>query len=1356
MYLKGLELENFKSFKGQVDVPFIRGFTAITGPNGSGKSNCGDAIQFVLGTKSNKNIRADNSKDLIFNGGGSNRPARSCKVTLIFDNPSGVEGKRSLDIDTDEVRLTRSIRLTKSNNVVSEYFLNDAPSSRNHFRMLLAGANASADGYNIVLQGDVTNLARMTPSKRRKVLDKVAGVTDYDDEIRKAHKEKERVDEFIERITMLENELSSQLKDLKKEREQALRAKSLVEDLNAAKVSLMRAKHRSRYDEIQFLSEEQIRYTDEATELKGKVQIGAKELLELDEHVADLERQIADVLGDEVVALRERINQLHRDSDRRKDQICDAESAIEDADEDIEILLSEETDAQSALSTHSEKLTDAKTDLKEAEENFKAAERAESEAKEALLAGDKNTRELTRALGKAGEFAHETQTKLSQAQLERDRAAQHVELTAQQLAEAQEQVAESQLSVDDLKLEGEEFGGSEPEVSREQLGKSLVDMQRSESKLSEEFNVISGRLREADRALARKRAELEGASGGRGGHIAAVQQLLHQRDSGEKRGILGTISELCQPKDPAHELALATSIGMGGMSAIVVETDQVAAECMAWLRENRIGRAMFLPLNQMKSYRVGGKARMIERQPGVVGLASELLDFDPRFENAVHYVVRDTLIVNDLATARRHMGGVRLVTIRGDITEHGGAMQGGAPMKIKTGFGGKLAGASEIEKLEAEVNRIQLMADTVNGALLEARAKQQELRNKINAATNDDTALRLRQWREELRLAESRLSKSIGIVKTVEKQLAVSDRALKAKEDNLAVASTALIAADEARNEANLTLQNASPQHLQDKLHQSQELRVNAESQRAKAEAVISSGSGHGEIYSARVKELAARRNRLAKDNANRRESIQRWEVEISTFTAELAVAEETHSKVTAEHSDLDALRIQATEERVALRISLQQQAAGAETLVKRAGELTLQIQQRHEELSKLVEEMESMDLSPAEPGVELPPVGEAETIVRKLERSLDSIGPVNMLAIEKYDSTVGRVDSLKSDNKKLNARRRELDGLAERLEKQRKKRLMAVLKEVDRNFRVVYKTLSGGGRGELFLEKPDDPFKGGLSMWAQPPGKSSKVKLEQLSGGEQSMASLALIFAIQDYDPSPFYYFDEVDQNLDPLNAERIATMCRTRSEKAQFIQVTLRKVSLQLADHHIGITHAGDGCSRRIANFDRERAIELGDKAFAELKEGKEEKERQGLLDRLGDLPDPNSMELAPEELPYPNSLGGLEVEGEVKAEAEGTEIEGQTGTKAEGVETKSETEVVSKDAGEAESVETMNAVTQVEDKPRGLGSLMERSADLSEDIDEEQNVHKKMILAADNDQLETTGDEAIITSDVEEEGE
>ncbi len=273
--------------------------------------------------------------------------------------------------------------------------------------------------------------------------------------------------------------------------------------------------------------------------------------------------------------------------------------------------------------------------------------------------------------------------------------------------------------------------------------------------------------------------------------------------------------------------------------------------------------------------------------------------------------------------------------------------------------------------------------------------------------------------------------------------------------------------------------------------------------------------------------------------------------------------------------------------------------------------------------------------------------------MVNDLRRKLDRFGDFNMLAIEQYDICKARLDEMKDDFKTLQQRRKRLIDITEKLESQRKTRLLATLKEVNKNFKVVYNRLSNGGRGELFLENPDEPFKGGLDMWAQPRGKSNKSRLQGLSGGEKSMASLSLIFAIQDHDPSPFYYFDEVDQNLDVPNSKLIATECRNRSEAAQFIMVTLRKVSLELADHHIGITHGGDGCSRRIVDFDRDRAIELGAEAEKEASKALDKnfsriEEARVIAEEMPEVPDA---------LPAPKSLGGLldhiEEESEVSEE-------------------------------------------------------------------------------------------------------
>ena len=250
---------------------------------------------------------------------------------------------------------------------------------------------------------------------------------------------------------------------------------------------------------------------------------------------------------------------------------------------------------------------------------------------------------------------------------------------------------------------------------------------------------------------------------------------------------------------------------------------------------------------------------------------------------------------------------------------------------------------------------------------------------------------------------------------------------------------------------------------------------------------------------------------------------------------------------------------------------------------------------------------------------------------------------------------------------------------IAEQLENERKTRLLSVFSHVNNNFSRVYEILQPSGSGSLKLENMKNPFEGGLEMACVPPGKSHNTRRTALSGGEKSMAALALIFAIQDYEPSPFYYFDEVDQNLDPFNSERIATLCRMRSQRAQFIMVTLRKVSLTLADHHIGITHAGDGCSRRITDFDRAAALQLGEDLEAEEKARVASEAEKAAMP---ELPVAENMPRTPEPLGTPKSLGGL--------------------VNRAGIENKDEKIVVN-----------------------GLDSLRDRTDELSDEIQQKENI-------------------------------
>ena len=559
MYLQALEISNFKSFKGEITVPLDRGFTAITGPNGSGKSNCGDAVQFVLGPLSNKVIRAQNAKDLIFNGGKNSKPARSCEVTLVFANPLLSNGRRRLPLEQEHVRMTRSVRLTKANNIVTTYLLDGEESSQKTFHRLLGAANARPDGYNIVLQGDVTKLAKMTAKERRKVLDGVAGVTSYDDEIRKADRQKEMVEGYIERIGLLEDEQKARLKDLTKEKNLALKVQDLVAELKQARIISAQSKLASQQSERSYLIDERSRIEQEATELEAEVKTGAQVLLGLEDQIGVLQKQIEDLMGGDSNGLLAAINQLQIRIATSQDRIGEAEEKDLEDKEELVGLTENLEQAKTALVEFKDELSNAKNDLITAEKSLQEAKEEEANVQALLESSGAANAELSRALSKAISDTEAATSALNSAQEEVNKIATQAEMLDEQLSKAQEAAETARLALGESELEGQELGADSPENDRKALTQQLLTAQRSEQKLLEESQAVEGRLRETERKLNTAKNELENKTGAKGmaGGAAAI---ISARDRGELHGIIGTVAELCQPRDPAHTDALATSI----------------------------------------------------------------------------------------------------------------------------------------------------------------------------------------------------------------------------------------------------------------------------------------------------------------------------------------------------------------------------------------------------------------------------------------------------------------------------------------------------------------------------------------------------------------------------------------------------------------------------------------------------------------------------------------------------------------------------------------------------------------------------------------------------------------------------
>ena len=921
----------------------------------------------------------------------------------------------------------------------------------------------------------------------------------------------------------------------------------------------------------------------------------------------------------------------------------------------------------------------------EAKQSLVDAAKEESDARKAIESGDKYARDLNRALGKASERVSLAQDAYAKAQLESDRASQSSQLASENLADLEEKYEEAVMVRDDLELVGAEIRESGPDSDRSSLAEDLRKLQKQESELRSDRDRAEIKLRDAERELskARARQEARSASLGSAVTIAALSKL---RESGEISGILGTLGELTAPKNPSHEEALATALG-NGLRSIVVRDDEVASKCIKWLRQNSGGRATFLPLNKLKVSRPQGRTLLVARNPGIIGFAQDLLEYDQEVETAVIYASRNTLLVDSMEVARKNMGGVRMVTLDGSLIESSGAMTGGSTSRgNRPSFGGGTGSSSSLDRHEMIVQEANLLYSTVDAALRETMLNLQSLRDRINNVDGSDHSVKLRNLKSDLDRANKLLSEVEGRMISSRKELRESEEnrtrmislSEKAKED--------LEKSLKVRAEAAEALQDNTPDHLSDILRGAERKRTEAERLRLSCESSIATNESQISMMEQRVFDLEVRISKHEGEINSAEVSISNLESSISVSKAELVDLKGKSEQFDEEHRILTSRRDELIEERASLRATLDQLSKDRVIIKSRIDELNAQISQKTNAAKETARELDEAGVEIPPDDIQLPTIAEAERAMQGLERRLGNLGNVNMLAIDQYDETAERISALMEDGKTLRARRDHLVSISEQLENERKTRFMTVFEHVNNNFSRVYEILQPSGSGKLRLENSKNPFEGGLDMACVPPGKSRNTRRSALSGGEKSMAALALIFAIQDYEPSPFYYFDEVDQNLDPFNSGRIATLCRIRSERAQFIMVTLRKVSLSLADHHIGITHAGDGCSRRITDFDRAAAIELSEELEAEKKAQEESKAEK---ESMPELPDPSNMPKVPEPLQTPVSLGGL-------AERAGVDS-----------------------LGESEVLENAAAEDQV------IESLRERTEEWTEDIDEKEKV-------------------------------
>lgn len=1198
MYLKEVQMFNFKSFGAAMRVPFKPGFTAITGPNGSGKSNIGDAILFVLGPSSTRMIRAKTLPELIFNGGTVNgkpgKPAKEMEVSLVFDNTD-----RMLPIEAEDVTLTRRVRRAPKrgdpNNYHSYFYINGRAANLTEFRNLLLHARISADGYNIVMQGQVTSIPRMSAVERRTLLDEISGVAEFDRDIEVSNKRREETEANLQKVDIILGEIRKNLGDLKKARDGAERYAELVRRQNDLKALFAFRKKedlerqiQDAKDKIKSFNEEKARLLSKLEELRADHESTLKAYHEVEAKLGDLggaggsetRRQIESMQA-EAVRLEERINHAKMEVRELNESKAQLAGEFKKVEKELRDLGAQRAEMEAEHGHRAKELAESEKELKQL--RALAAESSEGSMR------------VHHELAKLKTEYEDASTELHKQTLEKDRFDQRTQAVQALLAEIEESIKTFEFEIKDADFQLEEAGSASKKsaASTKELDAERLKLLKRQSAATQEISEIETALRRMTQEHAQLKA-LEQASQTVGqGLSRAVDAVLAAKRKGTIKGIHGTVAELGKV-DPKYETALQTAAGNRLMS-LVVETDAVAAECIEFLRKSTLGRAIFLPLNKMVGAQPRGKALMVVKDDDSVGFALDLVTFHKKYENAFSFVFGDTIVMKGLDAARRHMGGVRLVTLEGDVLEPSGAMVGGSQSKrdaIK--FAGK--DVDKLAELEVQVAQATASIERLNGELVELRKKLQGIEGELGQARASETGdLRVRDLESRRKEFEGKLEKArADLVSRQEELEGLHDTTAKTDE-RIRGLEAGIKDLERRRDEKNKLLIKGTKKELGDRIQALDEKTLELRTRVLELESSVQTVDKKLELVSQQHTTARDQLQRIANEGEQHSGDAKAWKAEFDAIEEKLSAMTRAESALSGK-----AKHLADEKERSAVRLQkLSDDMDAVSRKIDTHDQLIFQAEQRipgvEEELGSILVEIQTLKLAPPPEG-EKRGFDEAKRELAQVERSMADMGPVNMQALTQYEEQMAREKELLDETTRLQEQRENLIQVVDEITTRKKDRLMAVFTPVNENFQRVYEVLTSGGKAYMELENAEQPFEGGLAIKAQPKGKKFQ-SLAALSGGEQSLTALAFIFAIQEFEPSPFYYLDEIDQNLDGVNSEAVAHWMKGHSRRAQFLCVSLRKVTLKEANHIYGVTQAGNGLSQMIANFDISLVDEKGE---------------------------------------------------------------------------------------------------------------------------------------------------------------
>lgn len=1179
MKLKKLELYGFKSFAQRTEIVFDEGITGIVGPNGSGKSNIGDAVRWVLGEQSAKTLRGASMSDVIFNGTQKRKPLSYCEVSLVFDNDD-----HALAMEAAEVMVTRRVY----RNGESEYYLNRTACRLKDVVDLFRDTGIGKEGYSIIGQGRIDEILSRKSEDRRQVFEEAAGIVKFKARKEEADKKLQRTLENLERVDDILDELTKRLKPLEEQSRNArvyLELSTELKDLDLNLFLIRSDRARARLSELEselltvqtILADTESALTDKTTrrdetqnridQLEEAITKARTELMECAEHVHESQKKLSALqsrretrsenrqrIVREQEEAQERLAEIEKDHvriqadvEKQHSLIADAEQILRATQEAAEKAQAKEKEADAALEAQKAAVIDQMNRLSDVRNDKTRLNTMQAQMETRLT-------EIEESSGALQEQEAALREALTAVEKQLETENQHQQLCQEKLAQARQASDEADTAYANLRADVE---------------KQSADMQAAASR----HNVLTEMTRDME------------------GYNMAVRRAMTYAKQRGLTGVKGVLAQLMTVPQ-TYETAIDMALGAAQQN-IVTDTEETAKELINYLRQNRLGRATFLPMSAIRGKTLYGNERNALKLPGCLGVASELVQCAPEYRGIVENLLGRTVIADNLdhgiPIMRAGNHAFRLVTLEGDVMHSGGSMTGGSAQSKVSNL---LSRERELKELTAKLQTGRAELDKCRQELTQRQQTAQEKRQKVSDAVNalhqQEIAVAREQARRESVSAD--LNTHLQRMQETEQarvQLHQSLENIRQQLETIEHQRTGAQGDQSAMEQKTIEMQNALV--------------------KARAEA-----SAENDRLMVRTLQLSDLRHGLS--------DLERDEAHAQQDQAQILREQERREQLLHEMDELDAIdeNDMKREEAESARRQKEQlrQESAAQAIEQRRSQaqsdlrdILSDMENLHEAYNRDSEKLHKTELAKARiegdqknlqnriwdtykltyAGAEefrRTPFDEKESDRRaaELQGQIRALGTVNVGAVEEYAETKARVDDLTAQQQDLKRAEMDLRELIERLLIQMRSTFVENFSKMQGYFAETFTRLFGGGHAELKLMDPDDPLNCGIEVNAQPPGKKLQL-LSLLSGGERALTAIAILFAMLKLKPTPFCILDEIEAALDDANIGYYADYLKEYSKGTQFIVVTHRKGTMERCNSLFGVAMEEQGVSRMVS---------------------------------------------------------------------------------------------------------------------------------------------------------------------------